>query len=90
MKLFLKSGKGVIIVEADESMVNLSAYRMTTSQDAFEEIATPDCKLPPFYCLHDRECILLLGLLEGSAYVSQRAKAFLKGYINSCLSIYHH
>jgi hypothetical protein len=37
----------VIIVHTGGGTVDLSAYRMNASQDGFEEIATPDCKLQP-------------------------------------------
>lgn len=37
----------MIIVDTGGGTVDLSAYRMNASQDGFEEIATPDCKLQP-------------------------------------------
>jgi hypothetical protein len=42
--IVLKSGNGVIIVDAGGGTVDLSAYRMNASQGGFEEIAAPDCE----------------------------------------------
>lgn len=39
-----QSGEGVIIVDAGGGTIDLSAYRMTSPPNSFEEIAPPECE----------------------------------------------
>ncbi|KAJ7628236.1 hypothetical protein DFH06DRAFT_1226573 [Mycena polygramma] len=58
----LRSGEGVVIIDAGGGTVDISAYRQveTPKGDSFEEIARPQC------------------LFEGSIFVSNRAHGHLK------------
>lgn len=74
--------QGVIVIDAGGGTVDLSTYRMITTEapQAFEELASADSgslllSSVIFFINSPR----YLGLCEGSAYVTWRAKAFLKG-----------
>ncbi|RDB20646.1 Heat shock protein 12A [Hypsizygus marmoreus] len=58
----LKSGGGVLIVDAGGGTIDLSAYGQTSASNdsSFEEIASPECHL------------------QGSAFVTSRAQQFLE------------
>jgi hypothetical protein len=47
-----QSGEGVLIVDAGGGTVDLSAYRMTETQNCFEEIARGSCAHPTISYIH--------------------------------------
>ncbi|KAF5374607.1 hypothetical protein D9615_008998 [Tricholomella constricta] len=59
----LKSGGGVMIVDAGGGTIDLSAYGEGPTKGTFEEIASPQCHL------------------QGSVYVTIRARTFLENYL---------
>ncbi|KAG5644291.1 hypothetical protein DXG03_008709 [Asterophora parasitica] len=59
----LKTGSGIMIVDAGGGTIDLSAYGQGSKKGTFEEIASPQCHL------------------QGSVYVTTRAKKFLEGYL---------
>ena len=43
MFALLKSGKGIIIVDAGGGTIDISTYKKSKDSQAFEEIAAPQC-----------------------------------------------
>ena len=58
----------MIIVDTGGGTVDLSAYRMNASQDGFEEIAAPDCKLQPSVST-PRQCMRIIFRHPSRIYV---------------------
>lgn len=95
----LQSGQGVIIVDAGGGTVDLSAYFMTVTPASFEEIAPTECNALTTTQLEVPMLMpFIKGRLQGSVFVSRRARVFLEGIRGPSsslaarprLKLYHH
>ena len=67
-----------MIVDAGGGTVDLSAYFMTLSPASFEEIAPAECESKIVVPQPEMNLSHYSGRLQGSVFVSRRARAFLE------------
>jgi hypothetical protein len=67
-----------MIVDAGGGTIDLSAYFMTFSPPSFEEIAPAECESKVLVLQPDINQSHYPGRLQGSIFVSRRARAFLE------------
>lgn len=87
----LQQGKGVIIVDAGGGTVDISTYRKVTKDtgEVYEEIAPAACKYATLFRPHSASDCPRKGLFQGSIFVSERAREFLKSKSRSVLLLFH-
>ena len=76
-----KTGRGIVIINAGGGTINLSMFSMTFDPISCEEIAPAECtQLSQSTAVRVIHPYLLLGRLQGSCFVTCRARALLQSW----------
>jgi hypothetical protein len=81
----LQDGSGCIIVDAGGGTVDISAYSKGSESNQVQEIAPSKCKsnLLMCNCIHSFLILSSVGVLQGSVFITRRAKEWLEGMKNT-------